>query len=109
MSTGEISIFLNKKDSSEERLTKLKIIKNYLHKILVEFEDSHYFSHEFLFPKDIDLKKYLVGIIFSSKHLEAYSKKEDVLKLIKKKYGDIKIYEKDHNEDKYPKLLDVLC
>ena len=109
------SIYLNKTDSKSERLEKLTKIKNFIDKkiSLFPYNDEHisYSTHEFLFTKNIDLKKYLIGIVVSSKFFTIKSNKPkmSILNLIKKKYNGVKIYEKDKNDGKYPTLMEVIC
>ena len=108
------SIYLNKSDSKEDRLKKLQKIKNYIetHEYVTKDNGKFYYNlHEFLFCKNINLKKYLIGIVRSD-----YRSNHDILemklitKIINKKYHNVKIYERVPNETLYyPKLLDVIC
>ena len=111
------SIHLNKSDSKEERLEKLQKIKKYIPLIhesdskLAGYAKRYSMTHEFLFPKKINLKKYLIGLIFNG----ALIKKKSIKKIFKKKYKHVKIYEykrdytNDDNNDNYPMLMDVIC
>ena len=111
------SIHLNKSDSKKERLEKLQKIKKYILLIyesnskISKFPPRFYKTHEFLFPKKINLKKYLIGLIFNG----ALIKKKSIKKIFKKKYKHVKIYEykrdytNDDNNDNYPMLMDVIC
>ena len=111
------SIHLNKSDSKEERLEKLKKIKKYIPLIhensskLLGHVKRYSMTHEFLFPKKINLKKYLIGIVIKSRAM----KEESLKKILKKKYKYVKIYEYERdytnndNNDSYPTLMDVIC
>jgi len=113
------SIYLNKSDSKQERLEKLKRIKTYIEiGNSPERNEVYYLSHEFLFSKNIDLKKYLIGITFGSVSSSDKNIKK-INKILEKKYKYVKIYVRRSEATsiltgsiktkQYPKLLDVIC
>jgi hypothetical protein len=115
LATGEewtsynFSIRLNKSDSAKERLDKLKRIKKYIRLLNKDTSDRKIsYSHEFLFLKKINLKKYLIGIVFDRKLNIESQRDGDILKILQKKYKNLKIFEKTDDSQYYPKLMDVI-
>ena len=109
------SIHLNKSDSKEERLEKLQKIKKYIPLInensskLMEHTVRYSGTHEFLFPKKINLKKYLIGIVAND-----LIEKKPVKKILKRKYKHVKMYEykryyTNSDNNNYPALMNVIC
>ena len=105
------SIHLNKSDSKEERLEKLQKIKKYILLIrentskFMGYLRSHDSTHEFLFPKKINLKKYLIGLVAHNDTI----KEKSIKKILKKKYKYVKIYDNGDNSGNYPTLMKVIC
>lgn len=63
----------------------IKILKNYVKKI-----KKFNFSHEIVLENKIDLKKYLYSVRIDNKY-KKYKTYDKLIKLINKKYSDIKI------------------
>jgi len=97
------SIYINKKDTFNNKKQKINDIKNSL--IKIKSKESYFYQndHEILFTKDINLKDNLIGIICCNYN---YYPAKQIIKLLEKYgYDNIKIYD-DINE--FPLLCDLL-
>jgi hypothetical protein len=108
--TYYFSVYLNKDDSRETRLKKLKKIKKYLsfYNAIPENSPRYPSHHEFLFPNEIDLKKYLIGIDISYGNSTNW---EDVAvkQILEEKYPNVKLfgYDASNKLEYFPKLMDI--
>lgn len=59
----EKSIAIKKNDDTIHKKDKIKIIHDLLEYKMKNKDRMYYMSHEVLFPKNIDIKKYVIGII----------------------------------------------
>jgi hypothetical protein len=91
VSPYDTSVFIYEKDDPKDKISKITSIKEYLKnptfypKFLIE--GAGYLAHEMLFDKEIDLKKYLIGIECDECDLKELN---DLLK--KEGYENVKIY-----------------
>jgi hypothetical protein len=107
----QFSVYLNKNDSNTLRLKKLKKIKKYLlfySSALPEHLHGYSLTHEFLFPNEIDLKKYLIGMYISVSNTPT-GENISVREILKNKYSNVKLFGyKTPNEIEYlPSLMDI--
>ncbi len=97
---GDFSLYLNKNDTKDERIKKIKIIKKTI-KAKYEGKDpvTYFTTHEFLFPNGINLK-YMIGIFIDplSGCMKELSSKDDKKRcitylkhIIKKKFNGVKV------------------
>jgi hypothetical protein len=105
------SVYLNKDDSRVTRLKKLKKIKKFLsfrNDAEPERSALYSFTHEFLFPNGIDLKKYLIGMHISIANQSDNDRDKHSLHILKDKYPNVKLFGIEISDNKYfPKLMDI--
>ena len=114
--TGILSghIKLNKNDSKETRIKNIQYIrKNIIEKkahFKTDVNDLYTHYHEILFSKNIDVRKYLIGVICIEPYFGKKNKYVPKIEKLLKKYKSVKIYKTSEDDTEiYPKLLDVLC
>lgn len=104
---SSFSIYLNKDDSAQSRIKKIKFIKQFI--INRKKEGGIYIPHEFLFENRINIKSYLIGIynvVFSGHSSDSY---HNVDKIMKDKYPTIKTYNLNEKFDSeyFQPLIDM--
>lgn len=84
------SIHINKNDSRDEKIKKLRIIKRYLKNPTFQpkhmIKDAGYRAHEVLFDKEIDLEKYLIGIECDDCDIEPFKE------ILKDRYPNVRLF-----------------
>jgi hypothetical protein len=105
------SVYLNKDDSRVTRLKKLKKIKKFLlfRNDVPKYSSNYSFSHEFLFPNGIDLKKYLIGMYISVVNQSDDDIDKPFFQILKDKYPNVKLFGEytSNNVEYFPKLMDI--